>query len=296
MISMKILPAALGVTATLAFFEVQSPVAQPVGQHEQEVPSLCGWIGVQVSPMTAAFADSLGMAEAYGAIFEKPESGSPAANAHIEAGDVLTTINGSPLARSSDFAGIISMMAPDTVVDLNTWRNGELIQRSVVLGSSKCDREPDERSSTSLRQVPVHSDPPLAASTAVAFDTNHLGQRAPLLLRGIVSLIGQSPTLQAEVYSALDQLNMSVDDITCTGYQFSDQWNNLAGQRVAPYACDFITKWLSINATVIITGSSGKVYNTITPAAIESADKITETSPTWRWSTEKPTQEGGSTP
>jgi hypothetical protein len=42
--------------------------------------------------MTAAFAASLGMAVPYGAIFDQPEPGSPAANAHIEQGDVLTAI------------------------------------------------------------------------------------------------------------------------------------------------------------------------------------------------------------
>jgi len=72
--------------------------------------------------MTRAFADSLGMTDPYGAIFERPELGSPAAAAHIEEGDVLTAINGSPLMRSSDFVGIISMMAPGTSVCLDTWR------------------------------------------------------------------------------------------------------------------------------------------------------------------------------
>jgi serine protease Do len=71
----------------------------------------CGWIGVQVSPMTVAFAESLSMAEAYGAIFGSPEPGSPAANAGIEAGDVITSINGSPIMRSGDFAAMISAAA-----------------------------------------------------------------------------------------------------------------------------------------------------------------------------------------
>ena len=95
-------------------------------------------MGVAVSPMTAAFAESLGMAEPYGAIFEQPEPGSPAATAGIEQGDVLTAINGSPLMRSSDFAGIISMMAPGTLVYLDTWRDGETIQVKLMLGSAEC--------------------------------------------------------------------------------------------------------------------------------------------------------------
>jgi S1-C subfamily serine protease len=109
-----------------------------VVQKKQKGNDLCGWMGVAVSPMTAAFAESLGMAEPYGAIFDQPEPGSPAATAGIEQGDVLTAINGTPLVRSSDFAGIISMMSPGTPVYLNTWRDGEAMQVKLILGSAQC--------------------------------------------------------------------------------------------------------------------------------------------------------------
>ena len=107
-------------------------------QQNRDSPDVCGWIGVGVSPMTKAFADSLGMAEPYGAIFDLPEPESPAAQAHIEQGDVLTSIDGVPLARASDFAGIISAMAPGTLVYLDTWRDGEARQVALVLGSAPC--------------------------------------------------------------------------------------------------------------------------------------------------------------
>jgi predicted metalloprotease with PDZ domain len=115
-----------------------------------KVQSLCGWVGVRVSPMTTQFADSLGMVEPYGAIFDRPEPGSPAANAGIEPGDVITAISGSPLTDSSDFATIISAMAPGSMVYLITFRNGQMIEVRLVLGSSTC---PDERhgATTALR-------------------------------------------------------------------------------------------------------------------------------------------------
>ena len=99
-------------------------------KEKQNANDLCGWMGVEVRPMTAAFAASLGMAVPYGAISDQPEPGSPAANAHIEQG------GGSPLMRSSDFAGIISKMAPGTTVYLATWRNGEARQITMTVGSA----------------------------------------------------------------------------------------------------------------------------------------------------------------
>ena len=90
--------------------------------------------------MTAAFADSLGMTEVYGAIFKRPVGASPAAHARIEAGDVITAINGSPLVRAGNFAAAIARMAPGSTVHLTTWRNGQLIERKLALGSSTCPR------------------------------------------------------------------------------------------------------------------------------------------------------------
>ena len=121
-------------------------VAHATGvQHTQKRNNLCGWIGVAVSPMTAAFAESLGMTERYGAIFDGPEPGSPAAKAGIEQGDALTAVNGRPLMRSSDFAGIISMMAPGASVYLDTWRNGEAMQVKLIIGSAQCPRRAGKR-------------------------------------------------------------------------------------------------------------------------------------------------------
>jgi serine protease Do len=106
--------------------------------QEQNVPDECSFLGVQVRPITAAFAASLGMAEPYGAIFDRPEPDGPAARAGIQTGDVVTSINGLPLSSWSDFATTISQFAPGTTVNLTTWRNGQLIEVAVTLGSTKC--------------------------------------------------------------------------------------------------------------------------------------------------------------
>jgi serine protease Do len=121
--------------------------AWPLAAKAQHSPSArpCGWIGVQVSPMTRAFGNSLGMTELYGGIFKQPLPGSPAAHARIQSGDVITAINGTPLRNSSDFAPAISAMAPRTVVHFTTYRDGVLNVVSATLGSSPCHHHPGER-------------------------------------------------------------------------------------------------------------------------------------------------------
>ena len=101
----------------------------------------CGSLGVRVRQMTRPFADSLGMTTPYGAIFGRPQPGGPAAEAKIEAGDVITAVNGSPLQSWRDFSPLISSFAPGTTVYFTTYRDGQLIDRAVTL-RSKCPHRP----------------------------------------------------------------------------------------------------------------------------------------------------------
>ena len=114
------------VAATLAFSEATAESPQ------------CGWIGVGVSPVSKAMAESLGMDVPYGAIFDSPEPGGPAAAAKIEAGDLLTAINDGPLMNAQDFAPAIAAMAPGTTVYLSIRRDGQLTEIQLILGSGKC--------------------------------------------------------------------------------------------------------------------------------------------------------------
>jgi serine protease Do len=101
-------------------------------------PEFCGSIGVNVGPMTRGFANSLGMTQPYGAIFDRPSADSPAAHAGIMAGDVVTAINGKTLAHAGHFRSAIAAHAPGSPVYLTTYRNGRLIVAKVILGYARC--------------------------------------------------------------------------------------------------------------------------------------------------------------
>ena len=100
-----------------------------------------GWLGVQVQPVTADIADSLGMKQARGAMVDNPQDGSPAAKAGIEAGDVITAVNGESVKDSRDLARNISMMAPGSSVKLDILRKGETKTLTVALGEMPNDRQ-----------------------------------------------------------------------------------------------------------------------------------------------------------
>jgi serine protease Do len=93
-----------------------------------------GWLGVQIQPVTAGIADSLGMKKAEGAMVDQPQADSPAAKAGIKSGDVITAVNGMPVKDARALARDIGMMAPNTSVKLDVVRNGETKTLAVTLG------------------------------------------------------------------------------------------------------------------------------------------------------------------
>ena len=100
-----------------------------------------GWLGVQVQPVTADIADSLGMKQAKGAMVDSPQDGSPAAKAGIEAGDVITAVDGKPVKDSRDLARTISMMAPGSSVKLDVLHKGQSKTLTLALGEMPNDRQ-----------------------------------------------------------------------------------------------------------------------------------------------------------
>jgi len=73
-------------------------------------------------------------------------AGSPAAQAGIEAYDVVTAINGVALANSGDFAERISAIAPGTLISLTIFRNRQLMEIRLMLAAHEC---PDQRNGRS---------------------------------------------------------------------------------------------------------------------------------------------------
>jgi serine protease Do len=100
-----------------------------------------GWIGVQIQPVTADLAESLGMQGTEGALVTEPQADSPAAKAGILSGDVITAVNGHAVKDARDLAKQIGAMASGSGVKLTLWRKGEEKSISLTLGELPKERE-----------------------------------------------------------------------------------------------------------------------------------------------------------
>jgi serine protease Do len=100
-----------------------------------------GWIGVQIQPVTADIAESLGMKGTEGALVTEPQADSPGAKAGVLSGDVITAVNGTAVKDARDLAKQIAAMTSGSSVKLTVWRKGEEKSISLTLGELPKERE-----------------------------------------------------------------------------------------------------------------------------------------------------------
>jgi serine protease Do len=94
-----------------------------------------GWLGVQIQPVTAEIAESLGLTPAKGALVSEPQADGPAKKAGIVAGDVITAVDGKDVASPRELARLIAGIVPGKSVDVTVWRNGNSEVVKVDLGT-----------------------------------------------------------------------------------------------------------------------------------------------------------------
>jgi serine protease Do len=141
------------------------------------------WLGVQIQPVTAGIADSLGLKTAEGALVDQPQPASPAAKAGIEAGDVITAVNGKPVKDSRQLAQTIGMMAPDTSVKLTVMHKGEVKTMDLTLGKMPNERTAKAETNS---QTAENGVPHLGLSLAPASDVAGAGGKG-------VAVVGVDP-------------------------------------------------------------------------------------------------------
>lgn len=93
-----------------------------------------GILGVQLSPMSAAVAESLGLDSSRGALVGQVVEGSPAEKAGIKAGDVITSVNGKAVSNPSETRNMIGMLRIGEKVRVGMIRDGKPLTVTAVIG------------------------------------------------------------------------------------------------------------------------------------------------------------------
>jgi serine protease Do len=130
-----------GGSVGIAFAIPADTVSSVISQLKEHGSVTRGWIGVQIQPVTQDIADSLGLKKAEGALVAEPQKDSPAVKAGIEAGDVITAVDGKPVKDARDLAKKIGALPPKASVKLAVLHKGSEKTVTLTLGEMPAVKE-----------------------------------------------------------------------------------------------------------------------------------------------------------
>jgi serine protease Do len=137
-----------------------------------------GRIGVQIAPVTKEVAESIGLGKASGALVQNAEAGGPADKAGIEAGDIITKVDGKVVEKSGDLPRMIGNTRPGTKTTLQVFRRGSTKDVTVTVAEFEADKP--------MRRTGAEPGTPPAAKSALGLAVADLtdAQKREMRLRG----------------------------------------------------------------------------------------------------------------
>ena len=112
-----------------------------------------GRLGVSIQEVNQSLADSFGLSKPAGALISSVESGSPAAQAGLESGDVILSLNGTEIQTSNELPPLVASIRPGNAAKLQIWRKGRTQEVEVKVGGAKDDVAGNSESSESKETV-----------------------------------------------------------------------------------------------------------------------------------------------
>ncbi len=137
-----------------------------------------GRIGVSIAPVTREVAESIGLGKAVGALVRGVETSGPADKAGIEAGDIITRVEGKLIDTSVDLPRLVGGLRPGARATLQVFRRGAYRDVAVTVS----EFEPEQQA----RATPAEPSASTAAKSALGLTVVELTepQRRELKVRG----------------------------------------------------------------------------------------------------------------
>lgn len=140
-----------------------------------------GRIGVTIAPVTKEVAESIGLGRASGALVRGAESGGPADKAGIEAGDIITKVDGKVIDKSGDLPRIVGATKPGSKTVLQVFRRGGYRDVTVTVA----EFEPDAPTRVAQSESPAASAGGKSALGLTVTDLSDVAKRELKLKGGV---------------------------------------------------------------------------------------------------------------
>lgn len=119
-----------------------------------------GRIGVQIDQVTKDVAESIGLGKPMGALVRGVETASPADKAGVEAGDIITKVDGKTIEKHSDLPRLVGSIKPSTKIAVTVFRRGATKELAVTVA----EIEPEK----TAQKAPEREEKPKASAAGQA--------------------------------------------------------------------------------------------------------------------------------
>ncbi len=106
-------------------------VMEAIISHGQVVR---GWIGVEPQDITPELAESFGLGKKTGAIIAGVLKGGPADRAGMRPGDILVSIDGKPVADTTEMLNVIAQLTPGQEIAMTVLRKSQETRLNITVG------------------------------------------------------------------------------------------------------------------------------------------------------------------
>jgi len=144
-----------------------------------------GRIGVAIGPVTKEVAESIGLGKPIGAMVSNVEAGGPADKAGVEAGDIITKVDGRPVEKFGDLPRMVGITKPGAKTALQIFRRGAYRDLSVTVVEFDA-----ERAASSVPGRDVAKPPAAAGMLGLTVAELSEAQRRELKIKGGVRVEG----------------------------------------------------------------------------------------------------------
>jgi serine protease Do len=131
-INTAVLPRAKGLGFAIPIDDVKAALPQLLAKGRVDR----GRLGVWVGPLDPAMSRALGAGAPWGAWVTEVEKGSPAEKAGIGPGDVITGVDGAPIAQDQQLQRAVARHQPGERVTVELLRRGQRRSVAVILGTA----------------------------------------------------------------------------------------------------------------------------------------------------------------
>ena len=170
-----------------------------------------GRIGVQIAPVTKEVAEAIGLGKPTGALVQSVEAGGPADKAGVEAGDIITRVEGKLVEKSGDLPRLVGGTRPGSKATLQIFRRGATKELSVTVGEFEPERPSRRAQAEPSGAAPVKSALGITASDLTEAQKRELKVKGGVRVDAVEGAAARAGLREGDVILSVD--NAEVTDL-----------------------------------------------------------------------------------